>query len=266
MTLKKYTPSLQLQPYIKCYYLMESDYPEDIKDVFFADGCVEVVFHLGLEFYRGEEKECWAKIIGQITQPLTMKAKGKGKSFGIWFLPHAFSMFSGIPIYEFNDKAVPLDTIFSNAFIDFVGNCLFENDLEGLLAGIDRYLIAIMQISSNSTKENLIDYAVRYILKYGGQPNLNTLVKDCNISNRYLQKIFIEKVGFSPKFFMRIVRFQQVLHYLSDRQFSSLTSVAYQADYYDQAHFIRDFKDFTGFTPSRFQLKKHPINQYFLNL
>lgn len=266
MNLKIYTPSPPLQPYIKCYYLSESNYTQYVKDVFFPDGCVEAVFHAGLDFYRNEEKECWAKVIGQITRPLTMKAIGKGKSFGIWFLPHTFSLFSGISTHEINDKIIPSETVFSQHFIAFIKDCLFENDIKKLVEGTNNYLSKKLSIPLNSIKERIAEYAIRYILTEKAASNLDKLVRDCNISNRYLQKIFIEKVGYSPKFFIRTARFQYALDHLTKYQTDSLTALAYQAGYYDQAHFIREFKEFTGFAPSQFQLTKYPINQYFLGL
>jgi AraC-like DNA-binding protein len=266
MTLNTFTAAAQLQPFVKCYYLMESDYRVNTKDAFFADGCIEVVFHTGVQFYRGEEKECWAKVIGQITKPLTMVAKGKGKSFGIWFWPHTFSGFARVPMNELNDKAIPLDTIFSGSFIDFVGNCLSDNGVEDLLKGVDHYLIKKLQPSSHPDKDKLVDYAVRHISTHKDHACLDSLVRECTISNRYLQKLFLERVGFSPNFFKRIIRFQNALRYLVDGQADSYTALAYLAGYYDQPHFIRDFKEFTGLTPSQFQFRKHPINEQFLKL
>ena len=266
MIVKKFDPSPELQSYIKCYYLSESNYTETVEDIFFADGCVEVVFHVGLDFYRGDEKECAAKIIGQITQPLTMRAKGKGKSFGIWFLPHTFSLFSGISVSHLNDKAISLDNIFSSNFIDLVQNCIYENDIKKLLEEMNSFLFKKLKQQSNHFKENVAEYAIQYILCKKEESTLDKLVKDCNISNRYLQKIFLEKIGYSPKFFIRVVRFQQALHHLSTSKTCSLTALTYQLGYFDQAHFIREFKEFTGFVPSQFRPDKHPINQHFLSL
>jgi len=266
MNLQLFYPSLKLQSYIKCYYLSESDYTDYVKDVFYADGCVEVVFHIGLDFYRDEEKECWAKVIGQITQPLTMKAKGRGRSFGIWFWPHTFSLFSDFSVNVLNDKAIALDNVFNQTFIDFVRNSMHENDIESLVRETNSCLLKKLKVPVNPLKERIAAHAVQYIVNEKNNSNLDKLVSECNISNRYLQKMFLERIGFSPKFFIRITRFQRALHYVVNCQTDSLTNLAHQAGYYDQAHFIREFKEFTGISPSQFRLTGHPINQYFLSL
>src|SRR5688572_24672489 len=163
MNLQVFAPSLPLQSYIKCYYLSESDYSNSVKDVFYADGCVEVVFHIGLDFYRDEEKECWAKVIGQITRPLTMRAKGRGRSFGIWFWPHTFSLFSDFSVSELNDKAIALGTIFSQSFIDLVKNSMYENDIGSLVRETNSCLGKKLRLPSNPVKERIVAHAVQYI-------------------------------------------------------------------------------------------------------
>jgi AraC-like DNA-binding protein len=266
MDLKVFSPSEQLQSFIKCYWISECRYADYITDVFFPDGSIEIVFHVGLDFYRNNEKESSAKVLGQITRPLIMKARGEGRSFGIWFLPHAFHSFTKIPVNSLNDRAIPLDNLFSNTFIDFVNFCIFENRVEDLITCVNSYFISLLNISVNPVRDKIAAYATHYILRKKAEADLDKLVGECNISNRYLQKIFLEKIGYSPKYFIKMVRFQHALKLLSGDRRSSLTSCAYKAGYFDQAHFIRDFKQFTGFTPSQFSISKSPINQYFLNL
>jgi AraC-like DNA-binding protein len=266
MVFKKIKPSDKLHPYINCYYLLEGEFVEPSYDIFFPDGCVEVVFNIGWDFCRNEEIEPWAKVIGQITKPLKIKVEGKGKSFGIWFYPHTFSAFSDVPIVEFNDKVVHLENIFSTEFIHFVEECLHSNELKKLIEKVDCYLINTLRKSKNELKDKVANYAINTVLKYNGEIDLNNIAFDCNISSRYLQKIFLEKVGFSPRYFTRILRFKQVLNILNTPSKPPLTAIGYQAGYFDQAHFIREFKEFTGFTPSKYQMANHPINQYFLNL
>lgn len=265
MTIEKFIPSPQLQPYIHQYYLVEGDFGQKTHDVFFADGCLEIVFNMDLEFYRDNEKESWAKVIGQITQPLSVEAIGKGKSFGIWFAPHGFSMFSNVPVKELTDKSIPLDTIFDRDFIDFVGNCLHGNDINNLVEEVDNYFERIIRKPSNPLKVAVAEYVVQQLLYSQEESNLEQLARDCNVSLRYLQKIFLEKIGLGPKYFQRVSHFQQALHQMTLYQQDPLTSITYQAGYFDQSHFIREFKRFTGFVPSQYRLENHPINQHFLN-
>src|SRR5258708_5509207 len=231
MNLQLFSPSLKLRSYIKCYYLSESDYTDYVRDVFYPDGCVEVVFHIGLDFYRDEEKECWAKVIGQITRPLTMSAKGKGRSFGIWFWPHTFSLFSDFSVNELNDKAIALGNIFSQSFIDFVKNSMYENNIESLVRETNSCLSKKLRVPSNLIKERITAHAVQYIVNEKANSNLDKLVTDSNISNRYLQKVFLERIGVSPKFFIRITRFQHALQHLTKCRMVSLTDLAYQVGY-----------------------------------
>jgi AraC-like DNA-binding protein len=118
----------------------------------------------------------------------------------------------------------------------------------------------------NFAREKIAAHAVQYIFAEKGNADLDKLASDCGVSNRYLQKLFLEKIGFSPKFLIRITRFQHAMNQLIHSQTTSLTELACHTGYYDQAHFIREFREFTGELPSRFQLSRHPINQYFLNL
>jgi AraC-like DNA-binding protein len=267
MILRKIKPSAQLQPYIDCYYLLEGDFTEPINDVFFPDGCVEVVFNVGWDFYRNDEKEHWAKVIGQITQPLKIKVEGKGRSFGIWFYPHTFSVFSKVSLMELNDKIVHLEAIFNADFINSVGEYLHNNDIQGLIKSVDDYLIKVVKKPNNELKYQVAHYAVRTILACNGAVELSKIAKNAHVSNRYLQKIFLEKVGFSPRYFTRILRFHHALNDLSTAHSKPhLTTIGYQTGYFDQAHFIREFKEFTGFSPSHYRLDNHPLNKYFLKL
>jgi len=72
-----------------------------------------------------------------------------------------------------------------------------------------------------------------------------------NVTPRYLQKLFVQYTGMTPKLFSKINRFQLSLQLIS-RNESSFTAIAYDCGYADQSHFIRDFKSFTGTTPSSY--------------
>ncbi len=85
-----------------------------------------------------------------------------------------------------------------------------------------------------------------------GSTAINTMLKNDLSKRRQLERKFTKKVGISPKQLGKVVRLQTALKMLLNRQSENLTKIAYDSEYYDQAHFIKDFKEFTGTTPKEF--------------
>ncbi|WP_317162601.1 helix-turn-helix domain-containing protein [Myroides albus] len=75
-----------------------------------------------------------------------------------------------------------------------------------------------------------------------------------NISERTLERLVKQYVGMSPKVYSRIIRFQANLNLLRESSFKSLTELTYESGYFDQSHYIREFKTFTGSTPKQYLL------------
>ena len=67
----------------------------------------------------------------------------------------------------------------------------------------------------------------------------------------------MKQIGISPKQLGKVIRLQTALQLLLNRESESLTAIAYESEYYDQAHFIKDFKEFTGVTPKDFLEDRH---------
>lgn len=266
MKIRQLTPSPALRKFVKCYYYIDN--PEDcvIEDTFFADGCVEAVFSIGWDFYREGVREDRAKIIGQILKPRKLKITGKGRSFGIWFYPHTFSRFSRIPMSEFNDRVIPWDALFPESFAEIAGNFMVDDDIDQLVNATDTLLLERLSRYGEHSSDQLVDYAINYLYQNKSTPDLNKLASSLKVTQRYLQKVFVTRVGFSQKHFARIMRFQQSLQMLTQQQSPNLTTLAYANDYYDQSHFIREFKSFTGVAPSAFRPDRLPINQHFITI
>lgn len=75
------------------------------------------------------------------------------------------------------------------------------------------------------------------------------LAESVGLSQRQLSRRFQQSVGLSPKEYLRVSRFTQSLQHLKRYPAYSLTEIAYESNYFDQAHFIRDYKEYTGYTP-----------------
>jgi AraC-like DNA-binding protein len=78
------------------------------------------------------------------------------------------------------------------------------------------------------------------------------------ISARYMQQLFVQYTGLSPKLYSQINRFQNSLQLVREGN-DSLTSIAYECGYADQSHFIKEFKTFTGSTPSGYSIENSPV-------
>lgn len=264
MIVKTFKPSPRLAKYVKCYYYLENTGDISVHDTFFADGCIEAVFSVGWDFYKDGTKEDWAKVIGQIIKPRTLKVVGKGQSFGIWFYPHSFSAFSDIPLHELTDRVLSWDVLFPASFARIVADCMYENQLDQLPMVADSFLSRVLEWRKEKPIHKLTEAAVSYLYQHQENPDLNKLAAALNVSQRYLQKAFLTNVGFSQSRFIRIMRFQKVLQRISRGAVTSLTSLAYEHNFFDQSHFVREFKAFTGIAPSAFDTERLPINRLFV--
>jgi transcriptional regulator GlxA family with amidase domain len=93
---------------------------------------------------------------------------------------------------------------------------------------------------------------------------VSQLADKLNIHRRNLERRFETAVGMSPKQLSRIVRLQSTLKLLEQKKYSNLTSLAYESGYYDQAHFIKDFREFTGISPKSFFANNLRLSALFI--
>lgn len=82
--------------------------------------------------------------------------------------------------------------------------------------------------------------------------SINAICKQLNISRKHLNHLSKEHVGVSQKMLSSLNRLQNTLKIISASSLEKLTNVAYQSDYFDQAHFIKDFKRFTDLKPTEY--------------
>jgi methylphosphotriester-DNA--protein-cysteine methyltransferase len=112
---------------------------------------------------------------------------------------------------------------------------------------IEKFLIARMKATE---PDKLILAALALIHKSKGNIRITDLMKELHVSQSPLEKRFRQAVGASPKKFATIVRLKNVVQKYTPS--TSLTDLGYESGFYDQAHFIKEFKNFTGVAPGKF--------------
>ncbi|MBT2619351.1 helix-turn-helix domain-containing protein [Chryseobacterium sp. ISL-6] len=255
MNYQTFQPQLDLAPLIKCYWIMESPKDENPQQqTIVPDGCMEMIFHYG-DLYRqylenGENvvqpRSC---VFGQLTQPLKIEPTGVTGIFSVRFHYDGFLPFATIPIKEMDNKAISLEKIFGTDGTELERNVLQAKTTEEKIAAVELFLLNRLNME---TIDKIVQSTVDTILTANGQMPINELSKRININRRQLERKFSMTIGLSPKQLSKTIRLQSILKLLLNKEFTSLTTLAYDADYYDQAHFIKDFKEFTGLTPKEF--------------
>lgn len=265
MEFKHFLPSAILKPYVRHYYSFESDSAIEFDDTVFPSGDMEVIFNLGRgtwessvenQFIKTPAIELW----GQITKPLPIKSKGKHSMLGIKFFTHSAAYFFNDEIGVFNDRIFDLSEVIGTAVKTLHGQLLEATDLSKRLALLEQFLI--QRLVANEKKAFRVDKVADILKSMQSNPeesNIGNIASSHGITSRYLQKLIYQNTGLSPKSFHKINRFQQSLKLIAKNE-QPFTAIAYECGYFDQSHFIRDFKSFTGITPSAYMENITPVN------
>ena len=121
------------------------------------------------------------------------------------------------------------------------------------------------KLTSPDTINRIAKESVALILQLNGKLSVDILAEQLQVNRRQLERNFASAIGLSPKQLSKIIKFQAALKQLSANQFQSLTAVAYEGHYYDQSHFIKDFKEFTGISPKRFYANNLKLSALFID-
>jgi AraC-like DNA-binding protein len=259
-------PGKELCAYIKCYYIYRSETDVSFEDTVFPSGCVEIIFNLGTgnwqtarenQFVNTPSIELW----GQIIRPLTIRSIGKNTMLGIRFYPHAAAFFLNDKVDLFNDQVVDFGDASGkrSAAAALRTKLLDTPSWEKRIALVESYLKdKLSQSQKNSGKVALINEIMQELKGKDFFDNIGNVATRYGITSRYLQKLFLQYTGLTPKLYSKINRFQNSLTLVTKKDIS-LTAVAYTCGYFDQSHFIREFKSFTGLTPSGYSVNNSPV-------
>ena len=256
MNHKIFEPQQNLAEWVKCYWTLESTFEKTpLKNTIIPDGTMKLIFHYGDTYkHHPYDKEsiilpkCF--LIGQLTRPYIVEPLGITGSFVVRFQPNGFLPFTDTPIKEIQNTAVPLDKIFGKDGEEVGERILNANSTSERIELIEKFLLN--RLTDKKNIDSIVKLTVETILNANGQFSVNELSKQNNINRRQLTRKFSSTIGLSPKQLSKTVRIQNTLKTLLTKEVTSLTDLAYENEYFDQAHFIKDFKEFTGLTPKEF--------------
>lgn len=253
---KTYEPNIELTAFVKRYWTLDGEKENlPLKNTIVPDGTMKLIFHYG-DTYKHHSKsgeittlpKCF--LIGQLTEPYIIEPVGVTGSFVVQFKPNGFLPFATIPIKEMENTAVPLEKLFGQNGIDIEQRILKANSTTDRIQIIETFLVKLL--AERKTIDNIVKSTIETIFTTNGHFSVNEFSKSSNISRRQLARKFSTTIGLSPKQLAKTIRIQTTLKALLNKEFTSLTDLAYENEYFDQAHFIKEFKEFTGITPKEF--------------
>jgi AraC-like DNA-binding protein len=182
-----------------------------------------------------------------MTRPVLVAPTGPVQLLGIRFTPGGALPFFHTPPGELTNTIAPLAEVAGALDRELSGQVYEAREPTQKLRLIESALRR--QITLKNEKGASLQGAISRIVSSGGQTSIDGLAGDLGISGRQLERRFLNEVGLGPKLLCRILRFQQVFRAV-EREDKNWARVAADCGYYDQAHLIRDFRQFAGQTPS----------------
>ena len=260
-----YRPGPLLSQYVKYYWSLEADAVlPGVKERVFPDGCTELIFHCG-DLFRKHDKEIELQprsfIHGQIKEFIDLEATGHTAIFSVRFYPGGLRAFTDDGLYEITGQHI--------ATGDFWGREGDELTDKILNAGTDQQRIWVVEdflVKKLKRKKTAADNGVAHCLQLVGRNTAMTveqMAASVNTGRRNLERRFREATGLSPKQLAGIFRFQYTLKLMQQQQEQHLTEIACKGGFFDQAHFIKDFKRITGMSPGAYCETYLPLVAFF---
>jgi AraC-like DNA-binding protein len=264
MTYHEIKPGKPLQPYVKCYYVYESDTPAAFEDTVFPTGCTEIIFNLGSgnwhtfngeNFVTNPAIELW----GQLVRPLSIKSTGRNTMLGIRLLPHGAAAILNHHVSLFNNQVNSFSDINGKSVNNLYSQLQETGSWTKRIELVEAFLLQQLTLATKRLPKLAVINNLMYELRRQDIPlTMETMAGRYGITARHMQQLFLQYTGLTPKLYSQINRFQKSLQLVTAGDVS-LTSIAYECGYADQSHFIKEFKTFTGYTPSGYSPANSPV-------
>lgn len=255
-TYRQRVPCRALRHLVKCYWLVESpaSVPGAVETVV-PDGCMEMIFHFGAPL--SEAKAGLAPAVhprafvgGQIREAIDLHATGAIGMLGVRFHPYGAHPLLEVSMDEIAERTVDLTDLAGPRARALVERLREAGDHETRFALAEGFLLALLDHARDP--DSLTRRAVGLLAAAEGGTSVRDVARALAVSERHLNRRLHRHVGLSAKSLARILRLQRALRAVRSGEAATLTDAASAAGYFDQAHFIKDFRAFCGTTPSRF--------------
>ena len=254
---REYPVHATLAPFVKCIWSMESDQPvyDAPRERILPDSCVELVFHFQDPFRShfangASERQPTSFVAGQMKNFLEIEPAGRMGVVAVRFHARGAYRFFSTPLSAAAAALVELKELWGKQANEWTERVILAGGIADRVRILEETLLA--ELRAKNRYDRAVDRCLHLIDTAGGQVCVADLASNVGLCTRQLTRRFENAVGVSPKQFARVSRFLSGVRSLRRSAHQSLTDIALECGYFDQAHFNHDFREFAGMTPGEF--------------
>lgn len=246
-------PAPELRPYIENYWSVSHEPGEevDLRVEVFVDARADLVFNVGAPYRRevigGETVEISASNLdAQRLVPIRIEQRGAVTITGVRFRLGGLAPFTRVRLDRWSGRTPPPRDILGDEALELEAAVRASPELETSARLLNAFFLSRVR---RSPAQAAFEQALSALVQSEGGAGLGELADTAGVSPRQVERLFARGLGFPPSTVGRVVRFQTALRRLMEDPGVTLGDVAADAGYYDQAHFVRDFRLFSGGVP-----------------
>lgn len=262
MNYAEHTPHPILAEAVKCFWTHEGTYAPDQIQPITPDGCIELIFNFGSPYRllsrTPPQQLPPAVLVGFQKETLPISVDGTVRVVAARMFPWGALALLQEEVRALTGQIKNLGQPW-NSLTRELQTHIKQGDYESAWRRLQDYLL--QRELSQTYDAKLMQSAAKLLFHTKGQCRVEELADYCHTSVRQLQRHFDQAIGVSPKFYARTIRFAQAQRRLMREADADLTELACDCGYFDQAHFIKDFRAFTGRTPSQYAKEMHDLQK-----
>ena len=187
-----------------------------------------------------------AVIVGPQTNPVYLLLHQEHLAIRIGFHPSGLYRLLGMPLHELVDKSFDATDFFGRPLRMLVDQLQYCNGFDEMVHLVESFLL------DQLVHQKVLlpfDQAMQALLRSGGNCSIDQIASLACLSNRQFERVCKERIGLSPKYFARLIRFSRAYRMHEEQPEATWTTIAHSVGYFDQMHLIRDFREFTHQSP-----------------
>lgn len=266
MNFNRMKPHPELEPFIECYWSIEDESTISQIQKIIPDGYPEILFHhrdpWQINMQGAWELQPKRLLAGQVRRYFYLQNTGASGIIGIKLKPAALTQWFNLDMSKYTDKVIDLSEALGTRLSDLEQQLHKTTTPEAITEVADHYFQQFRHPIAGPPQP-AIDKAVELIIDRKGLITIAEITVQTGISERQLERYFKKYVGLSPKYYARVIRFSAIFQYIQQGDIG-WAGLANEAGYYDQSHFIRNFKAFTGEDPTAYGFSEANMANFFL--